>query len=494
MRAVVAAVLAAAAAAAAGAAAVAASRAPGDGGALQPSPSPPSGPVRRPAAAEIVEAAAGLAWKGPRPARPVRVVWQYDTVGGCTGFTMEANNVVLPFFRDARRAAFVAMGIVPSDRSYDLDFCPGTPDEDVAALREMERRAQRWAADDTGVDVWVVHRPPDFWPRPGTSLVSDWPGPFGPPGHELTLRQPPRVVVARSMFEASELPDYMVDGVRDTARLDRVWVPARFNVRAFELAGVPHERIAVVPESVDTALFDRTRTRPFGAKEHGLRLRGCNFLFQGTFYARKGIDVLLHAYASEFARGENVTLTLQTYQPLGNGTRSSAAMRDVVLQRLRQLGHRAEDVPTINVLAEPVPFLDQPRLHALMTAFVLPSHGEGWGMPAMEAMAMGRPAIATRWSGLAEFLTDENGYPLRVEAVVHPPEADMRTSATGVWAQPSGEHLRQLMRSVCDHPDEARARGRRAAADVRRYFSRERIADVYQARILEAFAKRRTAH
>jgi glycosyltransferase involved in cell wall biosynthesis len=32
-------------------------------------------------------------------------------------------------------------------------------------------------------------------------------------------------------------------------------------------------------------------------------------------------------------------------------------------------------------------------------AFVLPSHGEGWGRPIMEAMSMGLPVIATNWSG-----------------------------------------------------------------------------------------------
>lgn len=32
-------------------------------------------------------------------------------------------------------------------------------------------------------------------------------------------------------------------------------------------------------------------------------------------------------------------------------------------------------------------------------AFVLASHGEGWGLPIAEAMAMQLPVIATNWSG-----------------------------------------------------------------------------------------------
>ena len=37
-------------------------------------------------------------------------------------------------------------------------------------------------------------------------------------------------------------------------------------------------------------------------------------------------------------------------------------------------------------------------------------------MPVLEAMACGLPAIATDWSGPADFLHDGVGYPLRLVA------------------------------------------------------------------------------
>ena len=42
---------------------------------------------------------------------------------------------------------------------------------------------------------------------------------------------------------------------------------------------------------------------------------------------------------------------------------------------------------------------DLPKLYKAADAFVLPSRGEGWGRPHVEAMAMGLPVIATNWSG-----------------------------------------------------------------------------------------------
>ena len=56
--------------------------------------------------------------------------------------------------------------------------------------------------------------------------------------------------------------------------------------------------------------------------------------------------------------------------------------------------------------------------YGAVDVLVQPSRGEGWGLPMVEAMACGTPVIGTRWSGPAEFLTEENGYPLRTDGLV----------------------------------------------------------------------------
>jgi glycogen synthase len=45
-------------------------------------------------------------------------------------------------------------------------------------------------------------------------------------------------------------------------------------------------------------------------------------------------------------------------------------------------------------------------------AFVLPTRGEGWGLPVMEAMAMALPVIVTNTSGCSQYLTHDNSFPL----------------------------------------------------------------------------------
>ena len=53
-------------------------------------------------------------------------------------------------------------------------------------------------------------------------------------------------------------------------------------------------------------------------------------------------------------------------------------------------------------------------MYAGADAFVLPTHGEGWGRPAVEAMAMALPTIVTNWSGTSQFLSDTATYPIPV--------------------------------------------------------------------------------
>jgi glycosyltransferase involved in cell wall biosynthesis len=104
-------------------------------------------------------------------------------------------------------------------------------------------------------------------------------------------------------------------------------------------------------------------------------------------------------------------------------------------------------------------------LYRSSDCFVVASRGEGWNMPLMEAMACGLPAIATAWGGQADFVHDDIAYPLAVHGVV-PAVAKCPYYVGFSWAEPDEEHLRHLLRHVFEHPDEARARGVAAAAEM----------------------------
>jgi glycosyltransferase involved in cell wall biosynthesis len=118
-------------------------------------------------------------------------------------------------------------------------------------------------------------------------------------------------------------------------------------------------------------------------------------------------------------------------------------------------------------------YLSRPELTALLQAsdcYLSPHRSEGFGMTLLEAMALGKPVIATNYSANVDFMTPENSYPLDYRLV--PLTRDYGPYMRGAeWADPDLDHAGRLIRAVVEHPDEAAARGARAREDVARDWS-----------------------
>jgi len=69
------------------------------------------------------------------------------------------------------------------------------------------------------------------------------------------LTETARHTVGRSMYETDSVPAHWVELCNDENLVDEVWVPSRFNALTFAQAGIAPERLKVLPEPVDTALF-----------------------------------------------------------------------------------------------------------------------------------------------------------------------------------------------------------------------------------------------
>lgn len=140
----------------------------------------------------------------------------------------------------------------------------------------------------------------------------------------------------------------------------------------------------------------------------------------------------------------------------------------------------------VYVIDSHIPHVDLPRLYKAADAFVLPSRGEGWGRPIVEAMAMSLPVIVTNWSGPMEYLTEANSYPLAVDAMSEVFEGPFKGH---LWAEPSVDKLRVLMRCVVSAPEEAKTKGRRAREDMIGKFSPEIVAGIVTDRVLQILNK-----
>ena len=287
-----------------------------------------------------------------------------------------------------------------------------------------------------------------------------------------------RANVGRTMFETDRLPDGWAQACN---RMDAIWVPGAFNVETFAAAGVERDKLRVVPGAIDLAPYDPTCAplRIDGA-------RGFNFLSVFDWTLRKGWDVLIRAFVEEFDQDEDVSLILKTHSSLGYSTEQ---MLDFLVDYVTHaLGRDPNRIPDVVLQNANVPDARMPNLYRAADCYVMPSRGEGWGRPYMEAMAMGLPVIAAGWSGQTAFLDATNSYVLDYE-IVDVPEPAWRETPTYQghrWAEPSCAHLRHLLRRAFEDRDEGKQLGQQARAHLEAHFTYAPVAAIVAAELERA--------
>ena len=399
-------------------------------------------------------------------------LWWFAPVLSGGGYGSEAVVLLLGLHRASDSS--VAVRATHHGDAMDPEHFFGLPSSSRDAL-EATLRASTPSAERA---VVVCHSEPGAWH----------------PALYETSRCPPAgaaVAVGRTMFETDRLdPEH----VKRLNAMREVWVPTQWGLDTFARAGVRPEKLRVVPEAVDIERFDadavaaspefdleaRAR-RVLGPPLRGGGVRSTKFLSVFKWEARKAPEVLLSAYLDAFTAEDDVALFLrcdlyhETAAETATGTDLVAARIEAFAEaRRRDNGATTKTSPRVYALPR-VPETELPSAYAAADAFVLPSRGEGWGRPHVEAMSLGLPVIATNWSGPTAFMTRQNAYPLAVEneLVALPEDSHFKTHR---WAQPSEDHLRSLLKHVHAFPEEARRKGKQAAADVRRRFAPETVA------------------
>ncbi len=135
-------------------------------------------------------------------------------------------------------------------------------------------------------------------------------------------------------------------------------------------------------------------------------------------------------------------------------------------QRVEELEEECGERPDIHFTDGYLPYEEQLAIMAHCDVYLTLHRAEGFGLTLGEAMALGKPVVATGFSANLEFMTGLNSrlvdyVPVRVgpHAAPYPRDA--------IWAEPCVADAAQKLRDLFDDQSGASALGRRAAVEIR---------------------------
>jgi glycosyltransferase involved in cell wall biosynthesis len=170
------------------------------------------------------------------------------------------------------------------------------------------------------------------------------------------------------------------------------------------------------------------------------------FLFMFDFFsvvARKNPLGLVEAYRQAFSPDDGVGLVLKSV----NG--DSGLLQVAELERLRL---STADRPDVEVRDGYLGPHETRALFELCDAYASLHRAEGFGLTIAEAMAAGKPVIATGFSGNLDFMDSATAHLVPYELVEVGAGAD-RYPADAVWAEPNLDAAAALMQALVDDRD-----------------------------------------
>jgi glycosyltransferase involved in cell wall biosynthesis len=321
-------------------------------------------------------------------------------------------------------------------------------------IQDLYRKPQIFPPQDgnwTKLLPIICHSEPGAW-SPALYQTIECPPTKHLPPHMPLPGTTKLYLIGRTMFETDGIPNGWAKRLN---AMDEVWVPTAWNRETFIAHGVDPKKIQIVGEPVDVDFYSPSVEPLF------LSNTRTKFLSVFKWETRKGWNILLEAFFKEFQQDESVELHIVT-APFHPDTKKSFQ------QSIREFSDlhfpNVTNLPKV-MLRTDVSTPDMPRLYKSVDCLVIPSRGEGWGRPHVEAMSMELPVIASNWSGNTEFMKEKNSFLLPINGLVAVQDGAWKDSGMK-WADPSTEELRKLLRFVYENPGVAKGRGIIARQDM----------------------------
>jgi hypothetical protein len=248
---------------------------------------------------------------------------------------------------------------------------------------------------------------------------------------------------------AWELGAYPTEWAEKLRRFDEVWALSHFIEGSLARAGIASRFVGQTVELEDGPLLPR---RHFGIRESAFVL--LNFFDLSSYSSRKNPEAVLRLF--EAVRTHDPFRDIELVLKVKNAEKGAQEWADALPAD-----------PRIKIIATPLDTLGVRSLINAADCFVSLHRAEGFGRGLGEAMALGRLAMGTGWSGNVDFMTAENSL-LVDHRMVKLKRGDYPHWKGQSWADPDVAHAASLLAPVLDDPARGQAIARRGQADVLR--------------------------
>lgn len=255
------------------------------------------------------------------------------------------------------------------------------------------------------------------------------------------------------VYPAWELSRYPREWALQLDRFDEIWAPSTFIRDA--LVPAVAKPVVHMPLACEVSLSSFRSRRYYGIPEAAYAFL---FFFDFRSFAfRKNPQAVIRAFqrVCRLRPSANACLVIKVHGGEAAPDALEALQRDLAGLRDR-----------VVLIDESMSDSDTKNLVRCCDCFVSLHRSEGFGRGLAEAMYLGKPVVATRYSGNLDFMDDDTAYLVDHTLVpVKPGEYPFPESQ--VWADADVEQAAAHMALLLDDPERGRITGRAASQAVR---------------------------
>ena len=171
---------------------------------------------------------------------------------------------------------------------------------------------------------------------------------------------------------------------------------------------------------------------------------------------RKGFDILIRAFCSEFQKEDDVALVLKTYgHMMGNvypleEKAQNEKIREEISNIKRSVLYDSYKSPSAPIYFIPyvLPFENISWLHENSSLFALPTRGEGFGLTIAEALVHKRPVLVPDVGGHMDYINPDSAF--YVNGHWEPSYGDIVHTCDSYWYEPHIVSVREQLRKAYD--------------------------------------------